>query len=236
MWPYLIELVKFLPPDPCQHILNFVLNIEFSANELILLTGLILSAWQNPRLNAKDVLTSLILKFEQLSSNAESRSAVDLNLSSLLYLTTMLHSFMRPGNREAGPVQFSLDNSSPYQDILFCDLPDKEAIEEFNNETNEVDGQLVDLLMELYKAAMNQISFDVWLSGAEISSEKVLNNAAGVEFWPAESAAPSNMQMLIAHHQAVCCDIIKVNKLLEFYDSFHDFFSECLGWSHGDGH
>ena len=207
MWDQLINLVKFLPPDPCQYILNFVLNIEFTADELILITGLILSAWQNPRFIAIDVMKSLIRKFEQLSSHATTKSSVDLSLSSLLCLLKLLHNFMRPA-------QFKLDKSNPYQDILFCDISEKETIGKFNTKTNEVDGQLVDSVIKLYEVIMNQISFDDWLSGAEISSEKVLNNAAGLEFWPEDSAAPSNMQMLIAHHQAICCDIIKVNKLL----------------------
>ena len=64
---------------------------------------------------------------------------------------------------------------------------------------------------------MNEISFDDWIEASEMVCDTVLHNVAGagVVYWPGtDSAAPSNMQMLLAHHQALCCHAFKVIPLL----------------------
>ena len=57
---------------------------------------------------------------------------------------------------------------------------------------------------------MGSISFDDWIESGEVGSDLVLRSSAEVVYWPAETAAPTNMQRLIAHFQALCCDALEV--------------------------
>ena len=57
---------------------------------------------------------------------------------------------------------------------------------------------------------MSSISFDDWIESGEVGSELVLQSSAEVTYWPEETAAPTTMQRLIAHFQALCCDALEV--------------------------
>ena len=109
-----------------------------------------------------------------------------------------------------------------FHDILTCEAPEleKEVKETISNT------EMIENLLRIYKNLMGAISFDDWIESSEIVSEIVLQNEVGVEYWPTGSTgAPSNMQMLLAHHQALCCEALKVSLTYLSFCLHYDLFS-----------
>ena len=156
----------------------------------------------------KNVVQSLIAKFETLSAHENTKNNGVLKLIALLNVLTLLQEFMN-----SGPATELLPSLEPDQDqfpdILFSDIVDKSSIDRLPKKS-EPDLGNIELLLTLFKTLMAEITFDEWVSCSETSSGVALNNSAGVRYWPPDSPAPSNLQMLIAHKQYVCADILKV--------------------------
>ena len=220
LWKYLNELLQFLPPATLQNLLSgIVQETEFTPDQTILLTGLILSSCKNPRMYAdggcKNVVQSLIAKFETLSAHENTKNNGVLKLIALLNVLTLLQEFMN-----SGPATELLPSLEPDQDqfpdILFSDIVDKSSIDRLPKKS-EPDLGNIELLLTLFKTLMAEITFDEWLSCSETSSGVALHNSAGVRYWPPDFPAPSNLQMLIAHKQYVCADILKVRTWCKVY-------------------
>ena len=133
----------------------------------------------------------------------KSKKSKEFRLTVLLNILLLLQEFVISSRSDCTePLQ------DVFYDILTCEAPELEKeVKEANSDT-----EMIENLLRIYKNLMNAISFDDWIESSEIVSDIVLQNEAGVEYWPTGSTgAPSNMQMLLAHHQALCCEALKVS-------------------------
>lgn len=141
--------------------------------------------------------------------DGEQGKTKEFRLTALLNVLLLLQEFVVPRPYWSKPT--TDQQQDVFHDLLCCEgAPDleKEAFSKID---------LIENLLIFYKKLMNEISFDDWIEASEMVCDTVLHNVAGagVEYWPGtDSAAPSNMQMLLAHHQALCCHAFKVIPLL----------------------
>ena len=203
-----------MPPPVLSNVTN-VINQDYSlASDTslnILTTSLILSCCKNPRLTADDkilesVLKLLFTKFEKTLDKRSGKSKEFL-FTALLNVLLLMQEFVSSRTSDCNSNSEHLQDV--FHDILYCEVPD---LEKEVKEVNSNNTEMIENLLIFYKKLMTEISFDDWIESSDMNCDIVLQNDAGVEYWPvADSAAPSNMQMLIAHHQALCCQAFEVN-------------------------
>ena len=206
LWRFLLDLLQFLPPAPFTSLLEFVLKASFTPNQTSLLTGLILSSCSNPRIFAnaegKNIFKMLIDRFEDVCGHENTIKNLNIKLTTLLNLLKIL---LQVTNKATTS---SMDDT--FQQLLFSDFPGDSS--PTGNDTKLDDTYLgsIEKLLNVFKLLMSSISFDDWIESSEVGSELVLRSSAELSYWPAETAAPSNMQRLLAHYQALCCEALEV--------------------------
>lgn len=205
LWRFLLEFLQYLPPSVFTSLMQFVLKTSFTPNQTSLLTGLILSSCRNPRIFADadsiNILKRLVDNFEIICGHENTIKKPELKLTTLLNLLKILRQFTS---------QETLSVDETFRQLLFSDLPADSSSNDIDKKQDDAYQRNFEKLLNAFKILMSSISFDDWIESGEVSSELVLQSSAEVSYWPAETAAPSNMQRLIAHHQALCSDALEV--------------------------
>jgi len=214
MWRHLVFLLKFLPPTSLMNVVNSFMTQAFTVDQSSLLTGVILSFYLNPLARSSETfyetLEALINKFKTTQkSQLETSHKTALKLSAVLNCLILLNEMLISNSSKKETSQ------DVYQDILFCGVSNVNLIEYSAEDKKCAEHVLcIENLLTLYKDLMNEITIQEWMDGSDISTEKLLSNTSGVEYWPTDTAAPSNIQMLIAHTQALCCERLKEDPTL----------------------
>ena len=207
LWRFIVDLLQCLPPPVYTSLMQFILKTSFTPDQATLLTGLILSSCRNPRIiantNCKNILKMLINSFEVICGHQQTTNNLELKITILLNLLKIILQFT---NQET----LSMDQS--FQQLLFSDFPGDSTLIDIDRKVDDQHFYLdnIEQLLNVFKMIMSAISFDEWIGSSEVASNLVLQISAEVRYWPVETAAPSNMQRLIAHHQALCCEALEV--------------------------
>ena len=145
----------------------------------------------------------LIDSFEVICGHQQTTNNLELKITLLLNLLKIILQFT---NQET----LSMDQS--FQQLLFSDFPGDSTLIDIDRKVDDQHFYLdnIEQLLNVFKMIMSAISFDEWIESSEVASNLVLQMSAEVRYWPVETAAPSNMQRLIAHHQALCCEALEV--------------------------
>ena len=205
LWRFLFDFLEYLPPAVFKSLMQFVLKTSFTPNQTSLLTGLILSSCRNPRIfadaDSKNILKRLIDNFEIICGHENTIKKQELKLTTLLNLLKILLQFTS---------QETLSVDETFRQLLFSDLPADSSPNYIDKKQDDTYHRNFEKVLNVFKILMSSISFDDWIESGELGSELVLQNCAEVRYWPADTAAPSNMQRLIAHYQALCCEALEV--------------------------
>ena len=205
LWRFLFDFLEYLPPAVFKSLMQFVLKTSFTPNQTSLLTGLILSSCRNPRIfadaDSKNILKRLIDNFEIICGHENTIKKQELKLTTLLNLLKILLQFTS---------QETLSVDETFRQLLFSDLPADSPPNYIDKKQDDTYHRNFEKVLNVFKILMSSISFDDWIESGELGSELVLQSCAEVSYWPADSAAPSNMQRLIAHYQALCCEALEV--------------------------
>ena len=204
---------QFLPSEPClQHLINCLTKDPLPPNpKQLLLTGLSLCL-KNPMLpaSARNHFTTQILdQFEESLDADDSTACLESKIVSQLCVLMLIENCLKHK-------RYSQDDGdlASLHDIMICDCSDPDdVIKQFNHQTSDdLDSAVVERLMNLNKVLMNKLTIDDWLETAEMSCSKLMKTTAkaGVSLW-SDTMIPSNLQMMISHHQFTAHDIIKVN-------------------------
>ena len=146
----------------------------------------------------------LIGKFEVICGDENTVKNLKLKLTTLLNLLKILLQFTS---------QKTLSVDEPFRQLLFSDFPIDSTSIPIDKKLDDTYQGTIEKLLNVFKILMSSISFDDWIESGEVSSELVLRSSSEVSYWTAETAAPSNMQRLIAHYQALCCDALEVRNV-----------------------
>ena len=177
----------------------------------------------------------LIGKFEAICEDKSTVKNLELKLKTLLNLLKVLHEFtsqetlsvdesFRQRNVKQlthislykssllSSVKSSCLYVSWFRQLLFSDFPADSTSTEIDKKLDDdtYRGNNIEKLLNVFKMLMSSISFDDWIESGEVGSELVLRSCAEVIYWPTETPAPTTMQRLIAHFQALCCDALEV--------------------------
>ena len=146
----------------------------------------------------------LIGKFEVICGDENAVNNLELKLTTLLNLLKILLQFTS---------QETLSVDEPFRQLLFSDFPVDNTSIPIDKKLDDTYQGNIEKLLNVFKILMSSISFDDWIESGEVSSELVLRSSLEVSYWTADTAAPSNMQRLIAHYQALCCDALEVRNV-----------------------
>jgi len=198
LWKYLVESVPYLPPPTLSELLDVSLTHQIFSTSLTpassaILTGLAISCVSSVR-RGEGSQGGMVLKkvLSKLAKEILKHEKVELQMKSVHLLNVLM--VIKSLCTEQEDENENLVKLYPFK---------KELVSTVDTVfTSEIEGLLV-----IFKALSCNFSFDSWISLTEISTNFILQQSDLVKYWVGEFA-PSNMQLLLAHMQAECKQLL----------------------------
>jgi len=199
LWKYWVECVPYLPSSSLSELIDVSLAQQIFTTTLTpassaILTGLAISCVSSARRNGgsqvKKVLTKVLEKFakEILKDEKDELHMKSVHLLNVLVVIKSLCTQQEDENENLMKLYAFKKELASTVDTVF---------------SSEIEGLLV-----IFKALACNFSFDSWISLTEISTNAILQQRDLVNYWTGEFA-PSNMQLLLAHMQAECKQLLE---------------------------